>query len=68
MSPDGTELASCGDDGAIQIWNLATHEHLRTLRRNKPYERLNITGIKGLTKAQKKTLQALGAIETGIVP
>jgi WD40 repeat protein len=63
VSPDGTELASCGDDGAIQIWNLDTHEHLRTLRHDRPYERLNITGIRGLTEAEIATLQALGAFE-----
>jgi WD40 repeat protein len=66
VSPDGKHLASCGDDGAIMIWNLESAEHLRTLRRNRPYERLNITGIRGLTEAQKITLQALGAIEENI--
>ena len=62
-SPDGTKLASCGDDGTIKIWDLDGGEHLHTLRRDRPYERLNITGIRGLTEAQKATLRALGAIE-----
>lgn len=61
--PDGTKLASCADDGAIKIWDLSTGEHLQTLRRDRPYERLNIAGIRGLTEAQKATLYALGAIE-----
>jgi hypothetical protein len=56
-------LASCGDDGAIMIWSLDSGEHLQTLRRDRPYERLDITGIRGLTEAQKVTLLALGAIE-----
>ncbi len=67
VSPDGKSLASCGDDGAIMIWDLTSHEHVRTLRRDRPYERLNITGIRGLNEAQKATLRALGAVE-GIAP
>jgi WD40 repeat protein/transcriptional regulator with XRE-family HTH domain len=67
ISPDGHGLASCGDDGAIQVWDLESGELLRTLRRDRPYERLTITGVQGLTEAQKATLRALGALEE-IVP
>ena len=62
-SPDGTRLASCGDDGAIMLWDISSGEHLQTLRRDRPYERLDITGIRGLTEAQKEMLRSLGAIE-----
>ncbi|MFL5658698.1 MAG: WD40 repeat domain-containing protein, partial [Ktedonobacteraceae bacterium] len=68
VSPDGSTLASCGDDGAINIWDLQSGEHLRTLRRDRPYERLDISGVKGLTEAQKTTLRALGAMESAPVP
>jgi len=63
ISSDGRMLASCGDDSTIKVWNIENGEHLRTLRRDRPYERLDITGVKGLTEAQKATLRALGAIE-----
>jgi WD40 repeat protein len=63
ISPDGRKLASCSDDGAIMIWDLHSFELLYTLRHDRPYERLNITGIRGLTREQKGALQALGAIE-----
>jgi WD40 repeat protein len=62
-SPDGRLLASCGDDGAIQIWQTESGKHVETLRRDRPYERLNFTGIKGLTDAQKQSLKLMGAIE-----
>ena len=62
-SPDGRWLASSGDDGAIRIWDLHSGELVQTLRRDRPYERLNITGLRGVTEAQKATLRALGAYD-----
>src|SRR2546421_313921 len=63
VSPDGKRIASCCDDGSIRLWELHSGEHVRTLRRDRPYERLTITGIRGLTEAQKASLRALGALE-----
>jgi WD40 repeat protein len=63
LSPDGSLLASSGDDSTIRLWKRESGELVRTLRRDRPYERLNIAGIKGLTDAQKSTLHALGAFE-----
>jgi WD40 repeat protein len=62
-SPDGRWLASGGDDGAIRIWDVHTGELVQSLRCDRPYERLDMTGIRGLNEAQKATLRALGAVE-----
>ncbi len=63
VSSDGKFLASCGEDGAIMIWDLTRNAHLQTLRHDRIYERLTITGIRGLNEAEIASLQALGAID-----
>ncbi len=63
LSPDGQTLASCGDDGAIDLWGFESGEKLHTLRRDRPYERMTISGMQGLTDAQRAALRALGAVE-----
>jgi WD40 repeat protein/class 3 adenylate cyclase/transcriptional regulator with XRE-family HTH domain len=68
VSPDGGMVASCGDDGAVNIWDIESGEYLRTLRGDRPYERLDISGAKGLTEAQKATLHRLGAVERAPSP
>jgi WD40 repeat protein/transcriptional regulator with XRE-family HTH domain len=63
LSADGRLLASGGTDGAVHIWDVASGTCLRTLRPDRPYERLNITGLSGLTEAQRGAMLAHGAIE-----
>ena len=66
-SPDGSILASCGDDGTILLWDIESGDPLHTMRRDRPYERLNITDIKGISEIQKTSLLALGAfVETNV--
>ena len=56
-------LVNGNDDGTLQLWDVQTTQLIRTLRVDRPYERMNILGIKGLTEAQITMLKALGAIE-----
>ncbi|AKG20665.1 NACHT and WD40 repeat domain-containing protein [Calothrix sp. 336/3] len=65
ISNQGHTLASCSYDGTIKIWDIETGECLKTLRSDRPYENMNITGVKGLTDAEISTLKALGAVEDG---
>ena len=66
FSPDGNTVISGSDDGTVKIWNRQTWECLKTLRSDRPYERMNITGVAGVTEAQKAALKTLGAREEGV--
>src|SRR5260221_12032141 len=55
--------ASGMDDGNILLWEWQTGQCLLALRSDRPYERMNISGVTGITEAQEDSLKALGAIE-----
>jgi WD40 repeat protein/transcriptional regulator with XRE-family HTH domain len=63
FSPDGFLLASGSQDGKIILWKVQTGELRQELISRRPYEGANITGVRGLSLAQKTTLKALGAID-----
>jgi WD40 repeat protein len=57
-------LLACGtDEGTIMLWERLTGKCLMTLRSDRPYERMNISGVTGITDVQKAMLKTLGAIE-----
>lgn len=62
FSPDG-EVISSSQDETIKVWDMQTGRCLNTLKADRPYEGMNITGVTGLTETQKTSLRALGAIE-----
>jgi WD40 repeat protein len=63
FSPDDQMLASSSSDETIKFWSVQTAQCLKTLTSDRPYERMNITGVTGVTEAQKAVLRDLGAIE-----
>ncbi len=63
FSADGQTLISGSLDETIKLWDVQSGVCLRTLRSDRPYERMNITGTTGLTAAQVATLKALGAVD-----
>ncbi|WOD39993.1 hypothetical protein RRF56_04225 [Nodosilinea sp. E11] len=63
FAPQGNRLVSGSADATIRLWNTTTGACLRVLRGDRPYKGLDITGVTGLTDAQKRILKALGAGE-----
>lgn len=56
-------LLSGSFDETLRFWDVQTGECLQTLKAERSYEGMNITGVTGVTEAQKNTLKALGAVE-----
>jgi WD40 repeat protein len=52
-------------DETIKVWDLEAAKCLTTWKPLRPYEGMQIDKIRGLTKAQTATLQALGSIPRG---
>lgn len=63
ISPDDSTIYSGSTDGEIKIWDAETGKCLQTLHVAAPYSNTNITGVIGITEAQKAALTTLGAIE-----
>ena len=61
-SPDGKTIASGSSDGTIRFWDTETWQCRETID-NRLYANLNITDVKGITEAQRRTLKAYGAVE-----
>ncbi len=71
LSANGGLLASGSDDGTVKLWDLSRLPNQdvnpRTLRGDRRCERLDITGLTGVTDAQRAGFLALGAAEQSLV-
>jgi hypothetical protein len=66
LSNDHRLLASSDDAGTILVWDTETGAVLFHLSPARPYERMMIAGITGISEAQRDALKALGAVEAAI--
>jgi WD40 repeat protein/transcriptional regulator with XRE-family HTH domain len=63
LSGDGGLLASGGVNGTVRLWETPSGACLRVLQAERRYERMDITGLSGVTEAQRAALLVLGAVE-----
>ena len=62
-SRDGEMIATTGPDGTVHLWELATGKCVQILRAPRLYEGMKISGVRGISTAQRAALKALGAVE-----
>jgi len=63
LSANGLVAVSAGVDGTVRVWETDTGQVRHTLLADRRYERLDITGLTGLTEAQRDALLVLGAVD-----
>jgi WD40 repeat protein len=63
LSADGLWAVSGGLDGTVKLWDIVNCRLKRTMRPDRRFERMNITGVRGISEAQRSVLLALGALE-----
>jgi WD40 repeat protein/transcriptional regulator with XRE-family HTH domain len=63
LNADATLLASGSFDGTVRLWDVPRAVCQRTLHVDRPFERVDISGLTGITAANRAALMALGALE-----
>src|SRR6202035_1024240 len=61
LAGDGRLLGSGGVGGTVRLWEGRSGACLQLLRDDRRFERLDISGLTGVTEAQRAALLSLGA-------
>jgi hypothetical protein len=77
ITADGERVAAGTLGGAVRVWRMTDRAPLLSARAHagaiwsvalspdRRYERMEITGLRGITEAQRATLLSLGAVDDG---
>ncbi|MEO0808409.1 MAG: WD40 repeat domain-containing protein, partial [Cyanobacteria bacterium J06643_4] len=65
FSPDGQRLVSGGYDQSLHLWDIHSGQQLSHFQPLKPYEKMDITHVRGLNQEEQETLLSLGAVQQG---
>ena len=63
FSPDGARVASIGKEGLLFTWHIDSGEQEHVLKATPPYDGMKISGVTGISEAQRTALKGLGAVE-----
>jgi WD40 repeat protein len=64
---DATTAITGSLDASIRVWSIENGATLQTMRVAKPYEKMNIADVSGLTETRKAKLKTLGATIVGSI-
>ncbi|AFY54200.1 WD40 repeat-containing protein [Rivularia sp. PCC 7116] len=63
FNPKSQTLVSSSEDETIRLWDIRTGDCFKTMKAKKPYDRMNISRITGLTKSTIAMLKTLGGVD-----
>ena len=65
FTADDQAVVSASHDGTLRVWDVQSKNCSKILRPDRPYERMNITDVVGISRSQQNSLRQLGA-NTGV--